>query len=103
LSYELVYIVRPTADEQTLAAVNEKVEKFIANVKGQMTKRDDWGKRRLAYPIGKFTEGFYAVLQLDLPATAVRDLERNLKLTEDVLRFIVVRVEPATAPVPAKP
>ena len=101
MSYELMYIVRPTADEQTLAAVNEKVEKFVANTKGQMTKRDDWGKRRLAYPIGKFTEGFYAVLQLEMPATAVRDLERNLKLTEEILRFIVVRVETAPAPAPA--
>jgi small subunit ribosomal protein S6 len=96
-----MYIVRPTVDEQALAAVNEKVEKFVANAQGQMTKRDDWGKRRLAYPINKFTEGFYAVLQLELPATAVRDLERNLRLTEEILRFIVVNVEAAPAPAPA--
>ena len=95
-----MYIVRPTVDEQALTAVNAKVEKFVSAVNGQMTKRDDWGKRRLAYPIGKFTEGFYAVLQLDIPATAVRDLERNLKLTEEILRFIVVRVELAPAPAP---
>ena len=103
LSYELMYIVRPNVDEQALAAVNEKVEKFVASAGGQMTKRDDWGKRRLAYPIGKSTEGFYAVLQLDMPAPAVRDLERNLKLTEEVLRFLVVRVELAPAPAPANP
>jgi small subunit ribosomal protein S6 len=98
-----MYIVRPTVDEQSLVAVNEKVEKFVTNANGKMTKRDDWGKRRLAFPIGKSTEGFYAVLQLDLPATAVRDLERNLKLTEEILRFIVVRVELAPAPAPANP
>jgi small subunit ribosomal protein S6 len=95
LSYELMYIVRPTVDEQSLAAVNEKVERFIAAGGGQLTRRDDWGKRRLAYPILKFTEGFYTVLQIELPPTAVRDLERALQLTEEILRYLIVRVEPA--------
>ena len=95
MSYELMYIVRPTVDEQSLAAVNEKVGKFIAAGGGQVSRRDDWGKRRLAYPILKFTEGFYTVLQLELPPTAVRDLERSLQLTEEVLRYLVVRVETA--------
>ncbi len=95
MSYELMYIVRPTVDEQSLAAVNEKVERFIAAGGGQLTRRDDWGKRRLAYPILKFTEGFYTVLQIELPPTAVRDLERALQLTEEILRYLIVRVEPA--------
>jgi len=93
LSYELMYIVRPTLDEQTLATVNEKVDKFITNAGGEILKREDWGKRRLAFPIAKFTEGFYAILQLKLAPTAVRDLERNLQLTEQVLRYLVTRVE----------
>jgi small subunit ribosomal protein S6 len=95
LPYELMYIVRPTVDEQALAAVNEKIEKFITNGGGQLLKREDWGKRRLAYPIAKFTEGFYSVLQLDLPSRAVRDLDRSLKLTEEILRFLITRVESA--------
>jgi small subunit ribosomal protein S6 len=90
-----MYIVRPTVDEQTLAAVNDKVEKVIAASGGSVTQRDDWGKRRLAFPISKFTEGFYTVLQFDFPPTAVSDLERALGLTEEVLRFIVVRAESA--------
>lgn len=93
MPYELVYIVRPTVDEQSLAAVNERVDKFVANNGGEIKRRDDWGKRRLAYPISKFTEGFYSVLQLNLPPTAVRELERSLKLTEEVLRFLVVRLD----------
>lgn len=88
-----MYVVRPTTDEQALAALNEKVEKFIANAGGEILRRDDWGKRRLAFPITKFTEGFYRVLQFKLTASAVRDLERNLKLTEEILRHIVTRVE----------
>jgi small subunit ribosomal protein S6 len=93
LTYELVYIVRPTVDEQSLAAVKEKVEKFITGATGEITRRDDWGKRRLAYPIQNFTEGFYTVLQFNFPPTAVRDLERSLQLTEEVLRYLVTRVE----------
>jgi small subunit ribosomal protein S6 len=93
LPYELMYVVRPTLDEQTLAAVNEKVDKFIANAGGEILKREDWGKRRLAFPLAKFTEGFYSVLQLKLSPVAVRDLERNLTLTEEVLRHLVTRIE----------
>jgi small subunit ribosomal protein S6 len=88
-----MYVVRPTLDEQTLATVNEKVDKFIANAGGEILKREDWGKRRLAFPLAKFTEGFYSVLQLKLSPVAVRDLERNLTLTEEVLRHLVTRIE----------
>lgn len=91
--YELMYIARPTLDEQALATLNDKVDKFITNAGGQVLKREDWGKRRLAYPIAKQTEGFYSVLQIQLPPTAVRDLERNLKLAEDVLRHLIVKVD----------
>jgi small subunit ribosomal protein S6 len=101
--YELVYIVRPTVDEQTLAAVKDKVEKFITSAGGTISQRDDWGKRTLAYTIGKVTEGFYTVLQFDLPSTGVRDLERSLGLTEEILRHLVVRQEaPAPTPTPSK-
>jgi small subunit ribosomal protein S6 len=95
LPYELMYVVRPTLDEQTLAALKEKIEKFITGAGGEIVRRDDWGKRRLAFPIAKFTEGFYTVLQFKLASTGVRDLERSLKLTEEVLRYLVTRVETA--------
>ncbi len=93
MSYELVYIVRPTVDEQSLAALSERVEKIVTANGGEITRRDDWGKRRMAYPISKFHEGFYTVLQLNLPTTAVREIERSLKLTEEVLRYLVVRLD----------
>lgn len=95
MSYELMYIVRPTVDEDTLARVNERVDKFITNAGGTIVKREEWGKRRLAFPIAKFTEGIYSVLQITLAPTAVRELERNLQLTEEVLRYLVTRVDAA--------
>ena len=93
MSYELVYIVRPTLGEQTLTAVNDKVTKFISGYAGDIIKRDDWGKKRFAYPLQKFTEGFYQVIQLNLPPTAVHELERSLQLTEDILRYLIVRLD----------
>jgi len=96
--YELMYIARPTLDEPALAALNERVDKLIASAGGRVVKREDWGKRRLAYPIAKCTEGFYSVLHIHLPPTAVRGLERNLKLAEDVLRYLVTRIDPRLAP-----
>lgn len=93
MSYELMCVVRPTVDEQALAAVHEKIAKFITNGGGEILKREDWGKRRLAYPINKLTEGLYSVLQFKLAAPALRDLDRTLKLTEPVLRFLITRVE----------
>jgi small subunit ribosomal protein S6 len=93
LPYELMYVVRPTVDEQSLAAVNEKVDKFITGGGGEILKREDWGKRRLAYPITKFTEGFYSVLQFKLSSQAVHELDRTLKLTEEILRFLVTRID----------
>lgn len=98
MPYELMYIARPTLDEQALAALNDKVDKFITSLGGQVLKRDDWGKRHLAYPIAKYTEGFYSVLHIQLPPKAVRDLERNLKLAEDVLRHLIVKMD--THPIP---
>jgi len=93
LPYELMYVVRPTVDEQSLAAVNEKVDKFITGGGGEILKREDWGKRRLAYPITKFTEGLYSVLQFKLSSQAIHELDRTLKLTEQVLRFLITRVD----------
>ena len=92
--YELVYIARPTTDEQALAALRDRVDKLISTSGGSIVKRDDWGKRSLAYPILKFTEGFYSVLQFDMPPTGISELERSLGLTEQLLRYLVVRSEP---------
>jgi small subunit ribosomal protein S6 len=91
-SYELTYILRPL-DEPALSAVNERIANLIASSGGEITARNDWGKRHLAYPIRKLNEGFYVVLQVNLPPQAVRSIERALQLNDDVLRYLVVRGE----------
>ena len=104
MKYEMVYIVHPTLDEQALAAVREKVDKLIAHNGGTLTQRDDWGKRQFAYPITKLSEGFYSVLKFELPPNVVRELERSIQLTEEIVRYLVVRDEGfASASPPERP
>lgn len=102
-SYELTYIVRTDVDENGLNAVMDRVASIIANGGGQVLFRKLLGKRRLAYPIRKLTEGTYVYLALDLPPTSIRSIERNLTLTDSILRSIVVRVEPEELLTPEPP
>jgi small subunit ribosomal protein S6 len=106
-SYELTYILRPL-EEANLTAANDRVTTIVQNASGEIVGRHDWGRRRLAYPIRKIPDGYYTTLYINLPGNAVRGVERSLQLTDDVLRYLVVRVEehklpaaPAEAPAPA--
>jgi len=91
--YELVMIVSPeVADEAVLATV-ERVQEFIAEQGGQVKEVTPWGRRKLAYPIDGFREGSYVVAQLGLDPQRVRALEDNLRLAEDVIRHLVVKLE----------
>jgi len=93
--YELVFIVQPEMEEEPLTAQVEKIKQTISDLKGQVYQVDPWGRRRLAYPIKKHREGFYFLIQMALPSSAVRSLERSLKLMEDVIRYLIVRQDEA--------
>ncbi len=95
--YELVFIVQPEMEEEPLNALVERITETIHVLKGQVHQVEPWGKRRLAYPIKKHREGFYFLMQMELPAPEVRSLERNLKLMEDVIRHLIVRRDEAVA------
>jgi small subunit ribosomal protein S6 len=93
--YELVFIVQPEIEEQPLTALVDVITKTINDLKGQIHQVEPWGKRRLAYSIKKHREGFYFLMKMELPASAVRSLERSLKLMEDVIRHLIVRRDEA--------
>ena len=95
--YEMVFIVQPEMEEEPLTALVEKISQNISDLEGQVHQVDSWGKRRLAYAIKKHWDGFYFLLQMELPAQAVRSLERNLKLMEDVIRYLIVRKDETVA------
>jgi small subunit ribosomal protein S6 len=92
-NYEFTFIAHPDVEDEGLAGVTEKVSQFITESGGQIANVDHWGRRRLAYPIQKQTEGYYVLMQVQLDPKSIGELERNLKLTEEVIRHLLVRVE----------
>jgi small subunit ribosomal protein S6 len=87
--YELFYIIRPDIDEDQVRVAMDEVASLIAGHGGEMTKSSLWGRRRLAYPIAGFNDGYYALKELALPAEKVRELERQLRLDERVIRHLI--------------
>jgi small subunit ribosomal protein S6 len=97
--YELMVILDPEIDERTVAPSLDKFLNVIRNDGGSIDNVDIWGRRRLAYEINKKTEGIYAVVQLTANASATVELDRQLKLSEAVMRTKVLRAEEAIAQV----
>jgi small subunit ribosomal protein S6 len=92
-NYEVAFIAQPDLDEASLTALLERTKGWITAAGGQIAQVDQWGRRKLAYPIHKQTEGHYVFIQTQLPATATREIERSLRLTEQVLRFMIIRAD----------
>lgn len=91
--YELVLVVNPTVGDEGLPGTVDRVTTFIEERGGQVKQVDQWGRRRLAYPIARQQEGYYVVTQFSLDPQQVRPLEGSLDLSEDVLRHLVVRLD----------
>ena len=89
--YELMYLVQPAADEERLAAIAERLQTTVTSLGGTVGKVVPPVRRRLAYELGRHREGQYGVLEFQLPAEQTRELDRTIRLTEDVLRYLVVR------------
>ena len=89
--YELMYLIQPTADEERLTAVSERLQQSIGSLGGKVEKVTPPVRRRLAYEIGKYRDGQYGVLEYSMPPEQAREYERTIKLTEDILRHIVTR------------
>ena len=89
--YELMYLVQPSADEERLNAINDRLQNAVTTLGGTVEKVVPPVRRRLAYELGRDREGQYGVLEFKLPAEQARELDRTIRLTEDLLRYIVVR------------
>ena len=89
--YELMYLMPPTADEERLNAVSDRLKTTIASLGGKVDKATPPTRRRLAYEVAHHRDGHYGVLEFSLPPEQARELERTIGLTEDILRHIVVR------------
>ncbi len=89
--YELVAVIRPDVPEEN--AVVERIQQLISSRGGEVTNLERWGKRRLAYPIKHYLEGYYVVTQFRLEPQQVADVDSGLKLSEELLRHLVVNRE----------
>ena len=91
--YEHVFVAR---QDLTPSKVTELADKFTSVIEqngGKITKREDWGLRNLAYKIKKNRKGYYTLLNIDAPAPAIIELERVMRLDENLLRFLTVKVD----------
>jgi len=91
--YEVVFIIRPDLDEDKNTAVINKFKELIEGRGGEILKVEKWGKRRLAYEVKDVKEGFYVVLHINAESKVSSELDRVFKITDEVLRHIIVREE----------
>ncbi len=90
--YEIIYIVNPNLNGDEFREVLKKYSDIIVNNKGVVIKTDEWGKQRLAYRIRKFYNGVYVYVEFCAMANSIAELERNLKLDDNILKFQTVKL-----------
>ena len=90
-SYELLYIVKADMEEEARAALISRFSDLIVAAGGEITESDEWGKKKFAYPISYVHEGYYVLVNFKSQPTLIADLERNFRITEDTVRFMIVK------------
>ena len=91
--HELTVVVNAKIEDDVRVATVEKVKEYVARYGGTVTNVDEWGKKRLAYEIQKMKEGFYYFIQFEADATAPAEIERHVRIMENVIRYLCVRQE----------
>ncbi|MEJ2739617.1 MAG: 30S ribosomal protein S6 [Dehalococcoidia bacterium] len=90
-AYELIYIINPEVSDEELPQVIEKMSQSVANAGGNVVEVAQWGRKRMAYPIRRFAEGNYVFNRIELEPVKVKEIEANLRLSDEVLRHLVVK------------
>ena len=91
--YELVYILPPETSEQQVGELHEQIAAIVSRMSGQIEKTDNWGRRKLAYEIGKFKEGVYVLEVINGSGDLMKEIDRRLRVIDEVIRHLVVRVD----------
>lgn len=90
-SYELIYIVSPGVTDEGLPTIMSKVNDSVVKTGGNVREVTQWGRKKLAYPIKKFREGNYIFARLEMKPAATKDIEANLKLSNEVIRHLLIK------------
>ena len=91
--YEVMYVIDPTLEDTARIELINRFSDLVKKNGGEVDRVDEWGKRRLAYAIQYKTEGYYVLMYIKAPADLPRELERNMKINDSVLRYLTVRYE----------
>lgn len=89
--YETVFIARQDLSDAQVKALTDAFEKIITDNDGKIAKIENWGLRTLAYKINKNRKGHYVLIETDAPAAAIAEMERNMRINEDVMRYMTIR------------
>lgn len=91
--YESLFILNPALDDIEVKKVVDKVEGYIKKGEGEILKVDNWGKKKLAFEVKKQKKGYYILLNFRMKAGSIGELERSLKLTDPVIKFLIIRLD----------
>lgn len=92
-SYELVYILSPSVNEEELSSVISRVSDMVQRIGGSVTEVIQWGRKKMAYPIKKHSEGNYVLAKIELQPSSIKELESSLKLSGEVIRHLIVKLD----------
>lgn len=90
--YESMYILKPNLDDETRTALVERFKSIVENGGGKVEKVDEWGMKKLAYEINYISEGYYVLMTFEAPSELPLELERIYNITENVMRYNVIRL-----------
>lgn len=91
--YEHVFIARPDISPAQVESLTEEISTFLTDKGAKIGKSEYWGLRNLAYPINKQRKGHYSLLNVDAPAEAIHELERRQRISDDIMRYLTIRVD----------
>jgi small subunit ribosomal protein S6 len=91
--YEIGVVINPEATEEEVKKIIDSVAAIIKKREGSIENIDEWGRRKLAYPVQKHKEGIYVFINTDMPGATFFEIERRLKLSEKVMRFVILRLD----------
>jgi small subunit ribosomal protein S6 len=94
-TYEVAFIAAPNTADDDLSKLNSQIEQIIKDRGGKITKVDNWGRRKLAYRIGKFDEGVYTFVYVEGSGQEISEVERRLRVTDFIIRYLTVRTDEA--------
>jgi small subunit ribosomal protein S6 len=92
-TYEVAFIAAPNTADDDLAKLNSQIEQIVTDRGGQITKVDNWGRRKLAYRIARFDEGIYTFVYIEGSGQEITEVERRLRVTDFVIRHLTVRTD----------